>query len=166
MSIFGLTYGILPALSGILVIYEKTKTVMLLYLLSILSSLLLLPAVAPLGLNGLAIIKGVSKVVTLALVMHFTSKVVRVEIDREAFLKTLISASIMAAIVLAVQHIYYSKFLLPLYVAVGATIYVAEIRALKMLVPSDIDLLAKIIGERNAALISRLMGCDDGEKKE
>ncbi|RLG93252.1 hypothetical protein DRO37_08550 [Candidatus Bathyarchaeota archaeon] len=166
MSIFGLAYGILPAFSGILMIYEKTKTVMLLYLLSILSSLLLLPAVAPLGLNGLAIIKGVSIVVTLALVMHFTSKVVRIEIDREAFLKTLISASIMAAVVLAVQHIYYSKFLLPLYVAVGAVIYVAEIRALKMLVPRDIELLVKIIGERNAALISRLMGCDGGEKKE
>ena len=166
MSIFGLAYGIQPALSGILMIYEKTKTVMLLNLLSILSSLLLLPIVAPLGLNGLAIIKGVSIVVTLALIMYFTSKVVRVEIDREAFLKTLISASIMAVVVFAVQHIYYSKFLLPLYVAVGATIYAAEIRILKMIDSRDIDLLAKIIGERNAALISKLMGCDGGEKKE
>ena len=160
MAIFGSTYGISSALTGLLVIYEKTKTVMILSIVSVASSLLLLPTLGFLGLNGLAVMRGSSLLLTLLLNMYFLSKIVKVEIDKETFIKSLISSMMMAAVVFFVQQVYYSKLLLPLYVLIGATIYLAEIRTLKVVNRTDIHLLAQILGERNAVLIAKLMGCD------
>ena len=160
MSIFGLTYGISSALMGLLIIYEKTKSVMLLNIVSVGFSLLLLPTLGMLGLNGLAFIRGVSLLVTLLLNLYFLSKIVKVEIEKETFIKTLISSSIMAAIVFLLQQVYYSKFLLPLYVSIGMATYLMEIRAFKILNSSDIQLLMQLLGERNARLIAKVMGCN------
>ena len=159
MAFFGLTYGISSALTGLLVIYEKPKTVMVLNVASVAFSLMLLPTVGLLGLNGLALIRGASLLLTLILTIHFLSKIVDVKIDRETFIKALVSSLIMAAIVCLAQQIYYSKFLLPLYVLIGAAVYMTEIRVFKVLNHSDISLLTQIIGERNASLIAKLMGC-------
>jgi len=158
MAVFGLTYGISSALAGLLVIYEKTKTVMLLNIVSVVSSLMLLPTLGFLGLNGLAIMRGVSLLSTLLLTVYFLSKIVRVEIDKETFIKTLTSSVVMAAVVYLAQQVYYSKFLLPLYVLLGAAVYIAEVRAFRVLNHSDIHLLTQIFGEKNAVLIAKLMG--------
>jgi len=160
MAIFGLTFGISSVLMGLLIIYGKTKTVMLLNIVSVVSSLLLLPTVGMLGLNGLAVMKGASLLLTLILNIYFLSKIVKVEIDKETFIKTLISSAIMAAAVFLVQQVYYSKFLLPIYVLIGAAIYLAEIRAFKVMNQSDIHLLIQILGEKNAKFIGKLMGYD------
>lgn len=164
MAIFGLTYGISSVLMGLLIIYEKTKDVMLLNVLSVLFSLLLLPAVGMLGLNGLAVMRGASLLLTLILNIYFLSKVVEVEIDKETFIKTVTSAAIMAAAVFFMQQVYYNKFFLPIYVLIGAAIYLVEIRIFKVLNSSDIHLFTQILGERNAILISKLMGCDLNDK--
>jgi len=158
MSIFGLSFGISAALTGLLVIYEKTKIVMLLSIVSIVSSLLLLPTLGMLGLNGLAVMRGASMLLTLLLNVYFISKIVKVEIDKETLIKTLISAGIMATVVFFAQQLYYSKFLLPFYVIIGVAIYLAEIRAFKVLNESDFHLLAQVLGERIAALIAKFMG--------
>jgi O-antigen/teichoic acid export membrane protein len=158
MATFGLTYGISPALTGLLVIYGKTKTVMILNFASVASSLILLPTLGFLGLNGLAVMRGASLLLTLLLTIHFLSKVVRVEVDKETFAKTFVSSAVMAAAVYLAQQVYYSKLLLPLYVLIGAAVYIAEIRAFKIMDRSDVHLLTQLIGERNAMLIARLMG--------
>jgi len=164
MAVFGLTYGISSVLTGLLVIYEKTKTVMLLNILSVLFSLLLLPAVGMLGLNGLAFMKGASLLLTFIMNIYFLSKIVKVEIDKETFIKTVISAAIMAAAVFFTQQVYYSKFFLPIYVLIGAAIYLAEIRIFKVLNSSDIHLFTQILGKRTAVLIGKLMGCDQNDQ--
>ena len=158
MAVFGLTLGISPALTGLLIIYGKTRTVMLLNIISVASSLALLPTLRLLGLNGLAVMRGTALLLTLLLNIYFLSKVVKVEIDKEAFIKALISSVIMAAAVYLAQQVYYSKFLLPIYVLLGAAIYAVEMRALKVLNQSDVQLLTQLLGERKAALITKLMG--------
>jgi len=158
MALFGLTYGISSALTGLLIIYEKTKTVMLLNVASVAFSLLMLPAVGFLGLNGLAIMRGASLLLTILLTVYFLSKIMRIEIDKETLIKALVSSVIMAVAVYSVQQIYYSKFLLPIYVLIGAAIYLAEIKFFRILNKSDFHLLAQILGKRNVALIAKLMG--------
>jgi len=158
MALFGLTYGISSALTGLLIIYEKTKAMMLLNIVSVASSLMLLPTLGFLGMNGLALMKGASLLLTLLLYVYFLSKIVKVEIDKETFVKTLISSAIMAAVVYSAQQLYYSKLLLPLYALIGAAVYIAEMRAFKVLNQSDVHLLIQILGERNATLIGKLMG--------
>ena len=166
LSVFGLTYGILTVLRGLLVIYEKTKIVMFLNIASVASSLLLLPTLKVTGLSGLAIMRGVSMLLTLLLTLYFLSKIIKVEIDKETFIKTLVSSLIMASVVFFMQQVYYSKFLLPFYIFIGVLTYLAEIRVFKVLSGADINLLMQMLGERNAAWIAKLMGCDFNNQHE
>ena len=161
LSAFGLTYGILPALSNLLLIYGKTKIVLLLSFIPIISSLALMPLLSILGLNALALMRGTSLALTLLLTMHFLSKIVKIEIDKQAFTKTLAASATMAATVLAAQQVYYNKLLLPAYVLIGVIVYVAAMRLLKVPNKSDINLIGQILGEKPAKIIAKLLGCSE-----
>jgi len=63
----------------------------------------------------------------------------------------------MAATVLAMQQIHYSRFLLPAYVLTGAAVYLAGIRLLKVLDGSDVELLRHTFGERTARCIEKIL---------
>ena len=158
LAVFGLVYGLLPAFTGLLVIYEKTKIVFLLSLVPVLSSLGLLPLIWVSGLNGLAAMRGVSLLVTLLLTMFFLSKIVRIEIDRQAMVKALFSSILMAVVVLAAQQVRYSMVLLPAYVVVGTITYLACIRFLKVFNESDVQLLEQIVGEKITAILAKVLG--------
>ena len=158
LAVFGLVYGLLPAFTGLFVIYEKTKTVFLLSLVPVLSSLGLFPLLWVSGLNGLAAMRGVSLLVTLLLTMFFLSKIVRIKIDKKAMFKALISSIIMAVVVLAVQQVRYSIILFPVYVFIGAAVYIGCIRILKVFNESDIQLLEQIIGKGKTAILAKVLG--------
>lgn len=167
LSIFALTYGVLSAFglsgtfSGLLLIYENTKPLLLLSFIPIVSSLALMPLLSILGLNALAIMRGISLVLTLVLTMYFLSKIVKIEIDKQAFTKTLAASATMAATVLAAQQVYYNKLLLPAYVLIGVIVYVAAMRLLKIPNKSDINLIRQILGEKPAKIIAKLLGCSE-----
>ena len=171
LSIFALTYSILSAFglsgtfSGLLLIYENTKTLLLLSFIPIISSLVLMPLLSILGLNALALMRGISLVLTLVLTMHFLSKIVNIEIDKQAFTKTLAASATMAATVLAAQQLYYNKLLLPAYVLIGVIVYVAAMRLLKVPNRSDINLIRQILGEKPAKIIAKLLGCSEQTSK-
>jgi len=158
LSLFGLVYGLSPAFSNLLLIYGKTKTILLINLASITASLTLLPLMLFLNLTGLAIIRGISILLTFTLSLHFISKTIKIEIDRKAAAKTLLSSTIMATAVILTQQITYNKLLIPLYITIGAATYAASIRALKTLNHEDIQLLKEITGEKTAKLITKILG--------
>jgi O-antigen/teichoic acid export membrane protein len=158
LTFFGLTYGVSPALMGLLIIYEKTKHVLLLSFIPVVSSLALLPLLWVLGLNGLAVMRGISLLVTLLLTMYFLSKTVKVEIDKQALVKALIASSIMAATVIVAQQFYYSKFLLPAYILIGAATYLASLKFLKIITEKDVLLLNQTFGKRITAIIVTVLG--------
>ena len=140
LAMFGLVYGLSPAFSNLLLIYGKTKTILLL------------------NLTGLAVVRGASLMLTFMLSLHFISKTVKVEVDKKAAAKTLASSAIMAITVTAIQQLLYSKLLLPLYVAIGAVTYAATIRTLKTLNQEDAQLIKEITGEKYSKYISRILG--------
>ena len=158
LATFGLVYGLLPAFTGLLVIYEKTKTVLLLSLVPVVSSLGLLPLLWIIGLNGLAIMRGASLLVTLLLTVYFLSKIVKVEIDKQVMFKALISSTIMAAVVFAAQQVRYSMVLFPFYVITGAVIYFSCMRLLKVLDESDVQLVERTVGKRVATVLTKIFG--------
>jgi len=157
LAVFGLTYGLLPAFTGLLVIYEKTKTVLLLSLAPVLASLCLLPLLWVVGLDGLAVMRGASLLVTLLLTAYFLSKIVKVEVDKQAVTKALVSSAIMAAVVFVAQQIRYSTTVFPFYVLMGAATYFGCIRLLKVLDEADIQLLEKILGKKPAKIIEKIL---------
>jgi O-antigen/teichoic acid export membrane protein len=165
LAAFGLVYGLLPAFTGLLVIYEKTKTVLLLSIVPVIASLNLLPLLYYMGLNGLAIMRGVSLLVTLLLTMFFISRIIKIEFDKQTILKALFSSTLMATVVLAAQQIRYSMVLFPIYVLMGAATYIGCIRFLKVLNESDIQLLEHIIGKRMVAILVKVVGYNKQEKE-
>lgn len=149
--------GLSPTSSGLLLIYEKTKTVLLLSPVPVVSSLAPLPLMLILGLNGLAVMKGASMLLTLLLTFHFLSKTIAIEIDKQTFTKALVFSTVMAVVVSVTQQLYYSRYLLPAYVIVGVAVYVAGMKALKVLNHQDMQLLGKTLGERAGRYIARVL---------
>ena len=158
LSLFGLVYGLSPAFSNLLLIYGRTKTMLVLNLTSVAISLSLLPLVWALGLAGLALMRGASLLLTFALSLYFISKAVKIEVDREAALKAMASSVAMAAIVSLVEGLSYDTLLLPLYVSIGAVTYVAAIRACKAVNNEDAQLIREVAGERAARLLTKVLG--------
>lgn len=94
---------------------------------------------------------------TLLLTCHFLSKTVAIEIDKRTFTKALVSSTVMAVVVSVTQQLYYSRYLLPAYVVMGMTVYVAEMKTLKVLNDRDVQLLTQTLGERAAKYIVRVL---------
>ncbi|MGC9203146.1 MAG: oligosaccharide flippase family protein, partial [Thermoproteota archaeon] len=158
LSSFGLVYGISPAFSNLLLIYGKTKVILFLNLFSIVVSLLFLPLVWFLSLAGLAIVRGTANLLTFLLSLYFLSKNVKIEIDYKVGLKAIFASIVMGFVVVVTQQVAYSRFLLPLYVALGGVAYVATIRALRVLNGEDFQLLQQLVGEKLASYATRFLG--------
>ena len=62
----------------------------------------------------------------------------------------------MAAVLFAVQLIRYSKFMLPSYVLIGATVYLLMLRVLKVVNAEDLKLVRDFLGER-LSVVSRIL---------
>ncbi len=158
LAVFGFVYGLLPAFTGLLVIYEKTKTVLLLSLVPVVASLGFLPLLWVIGLNGLAVMRGASLLVTLLLTIFFLSKIVKVEVDKQAVLKALVSSAIMAAVVFVAQQVRYSMTLFPFYVLMGAVTYFGCMRLLNAFDKQDTQLMERMVGKRLTAVFEKIFG--------
>ena len=96
--------------------------------------------------------------ITFLLSLHFLSKIIKIEIDYKTGLETIFSSIVMAIVVIEVQQVLYSKFLLPLYVVLGGIIYVLMIRLLKVINKEDIQLIQQIAGEKLATYMAKILG--------
>jgi len=157
-SLFGLVYGITPALSNLLLIYRRTRTILLLSFVPVVSSLVILPLLWVSGLVGVAIMKGMSLALSFVLTAYFVNKAVPLRIDKRAMIRTLAASAIMAIIIVILEQILYNAHLLLFYVLVGAAVYVAIIRILKVLDKEDFQFLEQVIGKRSARIVSTILG--------
>jgi len=157
LSLFGLVNGLSPAFGSLLLIYGRTGTILLVNLASIAVSMVLLPAVALLGLGGLALVKGLSMVASFLISLYFTSRLVAVSIDYEASWKALAASAVMAAAVTIAQWAFYSKLLLPLYVAIGVLVYALAHRALETINSEDLRLIQAVAGTGAASLAAKIL---------
>jgi hypothetical protein len=65
-----------------------------------------------------------------------------------------ILASVMAGVLISVQTVLYSKYLLPLYVGIGAVVYLLIFRLEKAINANDIDLLERYLGGKLSAVVA------------
>ena len=158
LALFGLVYGITPALSNLLLIYGKTKTILLLSFIPVVSSLALLPLIWVSGLIGLAIMKGTSLLLSLILTIYFLNRTVKMQIDKPTLTKVLTASTMMATIVLALQLALYNSRLLPLYILAGAVTYIALVRTLKVFDKEDIQLIRQVMGKTAAKNAAKILG--------
>jgi len=159
LYLFALVYSVSPAFSNLLLIYGKTGTILLLSFLPVAVSLLTLPLLRFLGLNGLALMKGFSLLISFILSIHVLSKVVKIRLDSLALLKVFSSSTIIALVVLSVEQLYYSKFLLPFYVVLGGVIYALFLEFLRVLGDEDFAFLQQIFGDKIGLVIGKVLYC-------
>jgi len=85
------------------------------------------------------------------------SNIVKIRLDRLALLKTFSSSTIMALVVLAVEQLYYSKFLLPFYVVLGGIVYTFFLRLLEALDDEDLAFLQQVFGGKIGLVVRKVL---------
>jgi len=114
-------------------------------ILGLVAALVLLPLW---GVNGAAVARAFAMILSAVLTFLVLNKKLRLQLDLEAMWKSLVAGTVMAIVVFAVQISLYSRFLLPLYALVGALTYLASLRILHAIKPSDAELIRQYLGPR------------------
>ena len=69
-------------------------------------------------------------------------------LDVDAIWKTLVAGTLMAGVLVIVQMIDYSSFLLPAYIVLGGATYLVVLRALKTIREEDVIFIGRYLGPR------------------
>jgi len=113
-----------------------------------------------LGILGASIARAFSMLLSLLLTWYFVRRKIVVKLDTQAILKSIVASVGMALVMEGLQLLYYSRFLLPVYLLVGLLAYLLGMRELKAVSTADIDLLRRMLGPRFSGicdLLSRLV---------
>ncbi|HUK51023.1 MAG TPA: oligosaccharide flippase family protein [Terriglobales bacterium] len=100
------------------------------------------------GIVGASI--GRASAIILSAILQFLilKSIIGLRLDSRIVAKTILSGATMATVVVVVQMVGYSKFLLPLYAIIGVMIYLIMFRLLKVVDSDDLRLLGRILGNR------------------
>jgi len=120
---------------------------------SLATALILLPSF---GINGAAASRGVGTLVGFALTLALVRREIRLSFDLEAFWKSLAAGAGMVIAVWLAHYAAYSRYLLLGYVMVGGLAYLAGLRLLRAIHPSDVQLVKQFLGKRYEPLINLL----------
>ncbi len=149
------------SLTPVLIVLNETTFAALASIIPIpLSVAFALFSIPMLGILGASIARALAMLLSLLLTWYFVRRKIVVKLDSQAILKSMVASGGMAVVMEVLQLFYYSRFLLPVYVAVGFLTYLLGMRALKVMTPADIDLIRRMLGPRFGRicdLVSRLV---------
>jgi O-antigen/teichoic acid export membrane protein len=144
------------AINPILMTLERTKTVSIITVVSILFNIgasYVALAYVNLGLRGPALARAFSSIMTFGLGVYALKRFFSPSFDTEALWKTAVSSFLMVAPILFLERIrqilmpsfsqlsHVTFYLLILYVVIGAGVYLLSLFSLKAVKKSDIELL-------------------------
>jgi O-antigen/teichoic acid export membrane protein len=155
-GVFGLTiFGI--ALGPMLVALSRTRSSLLITVASVLVALGSAYVFLPIfGIIGAAIARGVATVASLALTIVILRRDNAMLLDIETIWKSVVAGAVMAAVLVFVQMLIYSRLLLPVYMVLGAFVYLIVLRMLKAVRRHDVELIERYLGPR-LGFASRLL---------
>jgi O-antigen/teichoic acid export membrane protein len=109
------------------------------------SAYLLLPEF---GIVGASVGRAVAIILSAILQFMILKTIIGLKLNFRMVAKTIVAGATMAAVVMVVQMVVYSKFLLPLYASIGVVIYLVMFRLLKLVEGDDLRLLRRFLGKR------------------
>jgi len=137
------------AFSGILLVLEQTWLSLGITVLNIIFGItfgvLLLPS---LGIVGVSIARGLTMLLTFIISTWVLRRKMNLTFDKEAFWKSLVSSLVMITPLIVIQNVWSNAYLLPLYMGLGALVYIVMLRILKAARQSDIDLIKLYLGKK------------------
>jgi len=104
------------------------------------------------GIVGASTGRALAMVLAAILTLLILKKRITLQLDLEAISKPLFAAATMAAVIVAVETLQYSKLLLPLYLVIGAIVYLLMLRLLRAVDSADLYLLERFLGTRLSPL--------------
>jgi O-antigen/teichoic acid export membrane protein len=157
LSLFFALTAFGSVLGTMLVALSETRMVMWItvasVLLAVASAYVLLPLM---GITGASVARGLVMVASLVLTIIVLKKKNAVSIDLETLWKTLVAGGLMAGVLVLVQMMFYSSYLLPAYMVLGLIVYLVTLRFLKAVREHDIELIHKYLGTR-LGFVSKLL---------
>lgn len=157
LSFFGAVTSIGIAFRILLVVYNMTPTVLLVNIASIVVGIVMLPVLVPsLGAKGMAIVKGTIMIVSFVLATVALRRRIPIRFDKEAIWKSWSAAIVMLLAVWLIGQIYFSQYLLPIYILIGGVVYVIALRILKAVNRSDMQLIRSLMGNRMTFMVDIL----------
>jgi len=157
LSLLGGIAGISAAFGVLLLVFNMTRTSLLINVASAGASIAVLPLLLPsLGPTSMAIVKGAAMIISLVLTLIALRKRVQIELDKEAIWKSWSAAIVMFMAVRLMEQIYFSPYLLPLYVFVGGTVYMIALRVMKAVKEDDMQLIRNLMGKRATPIVNIL----------
>ena len=146
------------SLRPILIVLNETRLAALTSILPIpISVAVALISIPTLGIVGASIARGLSLLLGLLLTWYFVRRKISVKLDYETIIKSLLASGFMAVSIEALQLLYYNPYSLPVYLLVGAVVFILATRALRVLSAADMDLLHRILGSRFGGRVSNLL---------
>jgi len=149
LSLFLSIVSVGAPLSYILLVMEKTAIYSGITIASVLGStivgVLLIPV---LGVVGASLARGVTMLTSLILTIYILRREMKLNFDSEAIWKSWAASITMAVSALSMQYVWYNKFLLPIYILVGAAVYLLMLRVLNAGRPRDFALMKLYVGKR------------------
>jgi len=100
------------------------------------------------GIVGASIGRAGAIILTAILQFLLLNRVIELRLDFRMVAKTIVAGASVAAIVVLVQLVGYSKFLLPIYAMIGVMVYLVMFRFLKLVDSEDLRLLRRFLGKR------------------
>ena len=98
------------------------------------------------GILGAAAARAFAMILAAALTIIFLRRKITLQLDLRTIATHLFAGGTMALAILAVELVEYSKLLLPVYVLLGAVVYLILLRLLKGVDASDMYLLSRFLG--------------------
>jgi O-antigen/teichoic acid export membrane protein len=122
-------------------------------MVGITTAYLLLPAWS---IVGASVGRACAIVLTAILQLLALKWKIRLKPDYRLIVKTLLAGTLVAVVVAGVQLLKYSEFMLPIYVIVGAVVYLMMLRLLRAVDADDFELLRRFLGKRLSFLAGLL----------
>ena len=157
LCLFGAIGGLSAAFGTLLLVYEMTPTSLLINLASVGTSIAASTVLLPfLGVTGMAIVKGVAMIISLALTIFALRRRMPIRLDKEALWKSWTAATFMFLVVGVIEWVYLSQYLLPFYIFAGGVAYVTALKMLKAVNENDIQLIRNLTGKRLSPIVNVL----------
>lgn len=154
LCLFGGVSGLVASFGGLLLVYNMTPTVLLINMASVVGSIVMLPVLLPsFGVVGMAVIKGVAMVISFVLTVVVLRRRMPIRFDGEAVWKSWIGAVGMFVAVWLMEYVYFTPYLLLLYVVVGGVAYAIALRLLGAVKKNDVKLIRDLLGKKATVIL-------------
>jgi len=145
------------ALGGLLLVYNMTRMILVINIVTVGVSLTMSLVLMPfLGVIGIAVVRAVAMILSFVLTFLVLRRRTLIEFDKVAIRKSWVAAAVMFVTVGLVGQVYMSRYLLPLLILLGGTVYVVALRLLKAVDEGDIELVRKLLGNR-AMFVTKIL---------